>query len=66
MDVSSVGVNVGQLFASSKLQQQKDVAILKMANDQLKQDGENAIQLIQSLPQATSDNPVGSLLDVFA
>jgi hypothetical protein len=62
MDISSLG----PLPSVTKLQQQKDVAVLKMANDQMKQEGKNAIQLIQSVPNASPGGPVGSKLDVFA
>jgi len=65
MDISTASLD--QMLGASNVQQQHDAAILKLSNDQIKQDGANVMTLLQSVPAANA--PYGSLghnLDVTA
>ncbi len=66
MDISGLSdsglIAFAQSLQSSKLQEQVGMSVLKMANDQIKQDGQNALSLIGSVPSG----PLGNNLDVTA
>jgi hypothetical protein len=66
MDISNLSnsglATLAQALQTQKLQQQVGTAVLAIANDQIKQDGQNALKLIAS----ASLGPVGGNLDVTA
>lgn len=57
---------LSQMLGSSKTPQGHEAAVLKMANDQMKQNGENALQLLQAVPKPEPTGSVGRHLDVMA
>jgi hypothetical protein len=67
MDISDTGlVNLALAMQSARFQDQKDVAVLKLVQDQTQQNGENVMQLLNSVPQAASGGPLGAHIDVRA
>lgn len=56
-------VNLAQAMHQAKLSDQIQTEMLKKANDLTKQQGEAAVQLMQSVPQAQGD---GNSIDVYA
>lgn len=66
MDISALSdsglVALAQSLHAAKLQDQVGTSVLKLANDQIKQDGENALRLIGSVPSGS----LGNNVDVMA
>jgi len=56
-------IAMAQTLNASKVQENVGAAVLKMANDQAKQEGQDALQLIAS---STPSGPLGHHLDVMA
>lgn len=67
MDISGLSdhgmMGLAQTLNANKLQEKVGTAMLKMANDQTKQDGQDALKLIAS---STPTGPLGHNLDVTA
>ncbi len=67
MDISGLSssglVSLAQSLSANKLQDNIGIAVLELANDQTKQDGENILQLINS---TTPVGPLGHNIDVKA
>jgi len=53
---------VSPILSSQRIANEQLSATLKLANDQVKANGEAALKLIQSVPQATGN--VGNLLNI--
>jgi hypothetical protein len=67
MDISTAHpIQVAQMLGGVSLRQQHEAAILKMSNDQIKQDGANVMALLQAVPGAKPQGPLGNHLDVTA
>lgn len=67
MDISDMGlVNLAMAMQSARFQDQKDTAVLKLVQNQTQQNGENVMQLLNSVPQAASGGPLGAHIDVRA
>lgn len=67
MEISGNSLSVlSQMVGAGQVQQQHQAAVLKLANDQVKQNGENAMQLLQSVPKPAPSGPLGQHLDVMA
>ena len=68
MDVTnnSAALAISQLLSGSKLQQDHQIAILKLSNNQAKQDGENAMRLVESVPKPSADGSLGTRFDAMA
>lgn len=58
--------SLANLMSTSQLQKQHETAVLKMAQDQVKQNGENALQLIEATPCSACGGALGAKLDVMA
>lgn len=66
MEISSSGMaGLAQMLSAGQLQQQHQTAVLKMANDQAKQNGENALQLLQAIPKPTANGALGQNIDIM-
>jgi hypothetical protein len=69
MNISS-SVNMAQLGATSaqggEARQDYGVAVALKIKDQVKQEGENAVKLIESAPAPQSDSVRGKNLDTYA
>ena len=67
MDISGLSnsglVSLAQSLSANKLQDNISIAMLDIANDQTKQDGENILQLINA---TTPVGPLGHNIDVKA
>lgn len=68
MDISNTNnsASLTQMLGGVNVRQQQETAVLKMANNQAKQDGENALRLVQSVPGAKPQGPLGNNLDATA
>lgn len=68
MDLStnSASAAISQLLGGSKLQQDHQIAVLKLTNDQTKRDGENAMKLVESVPKPMGDGRLGTRFDAMA
>ncbi len=53
MDINGIA-RISTHLSSQRTASEFNVAILKLGNDQIKAEGEAALSLIQSLPQATA------------
>jgi|GEM_PF-1955665 len=56
-------VNLSQAMHRSSLHSQLGTAVLKMANDMMKEQGQAALELLQSVPAAPQSG--GSTIDVY-
>ena len=68
MDIStgSASTVIAQMLSGSRLQQDHQLAVLKLANDQTRQNGENAMKLVESIPKPSSDGSLGTRFDAMA
>lgn len=61
MDVNRI-VQVSMVLSNQQLTQQADVAVLKLANDQIAAQGVSVIQLIEAVPAPTAT--VGQIINL--
>lgn len=67
MDIQGTQSTVlSQMLGATQVSQAHETAVLKMANDQIKQNGANALQLVQSVPTPSPNGSLGHHLDVMA
>jgi len=48
-------IQVSPILSAQRTAAQLETTLIKLANDQMKADGQAALQLIQSLPQVTAN-----------
>jgi len=56
-------IQVSPILSAQRTAAQHEIALLKITNDQIKTDGQAALQLIQSLPSANGN--VGNTINVL-
>jgi hypothetical protein len=61
MDVNRI-IQVSSFLSNQQLAQQVDVAVLKLANDQIELQGESVMQLIEALPAPSAT--VGQIINI--
>lgn len=61
MDINGIA-QLSTNLSAQRTASELNVAILKLANDQIKAEGEAALKLIQALPQATAS--VGNSINI--
>jgi len=61
MDINRTA-QISSFLSAQRTASELNVAILKLGNDQIKADGEAALQLIQALPQAVGN--VGNTINI--
>lgn len=70
MDISTANsAGLAEMIGGVSLKQQHATSVLKLSNDQIKQDGANALKLVQSaaLPEPPQpQGPLGHHIDVRA
>lgn len=67
MEIQGTASSVlSQMLGAGQTSQAHEAAVLKLANDQIKQNGENALQLVQAVPKPGPNGNLGHHLDVMA